>query len=82
MVTGSVTAVFTDVAIYEAVSRDSLHAVAQLLNAEVHALRENRERALYHLSDIDGCLAEYEDMPCKSLQARLRAAVDRAKKDI
>jgi hypothetical protein len=56
-----------------------LIALARLLGAEVYRLHERDERMEYHLREIDGCLAEYEALPCKSLRARLRAAVNRAK---
>lgn len=49
------------------------------LGREVFTLRQKRAKATYHLSEIDACLAEYEAMPCKSLRARLRGAVERAK---
>ena len=58
-----------------------LIALVRQLGAEVHRLREAEGRAEYHLYEIDGCLAEYEAMPCKSLRVRLRAAVERAKKE-
>lgn len=59
-----------------------LIALVRLLGAEVHALRETQERSTYHTSEIDGCLEEYEATPCKSLRARLRAAVDKTKAEM
>ena len=58
-----------------------LIALVRLLGVEVHRLRERDERRAYHLREVDGCLAEYEAMPCNSLRARLRAAVNRAKQE-
>ena len=56
-----------------------LIGLVRLLGAEVHRLRETEGRADYHLTEIEDCLTEYEQMPCKSLRARLREAVNRAK---
>jgi hypothetical protein len=56
-----------------------LIALVRLLGAEVHRLRETEGRADYHLTEIEDCFTEYEQMPCKSLRARLREAVNRAK---
>ena len=63
----------------EYMSGPDLIALVRLLGAEVHVLRERQERSAYYLSEIDGCLEEYEAMPCGSLRARLRAAVNKAK---
>ena len=63
-------------------NRCALRALVRVLGAEVHRLREAEGRADYHLREIDGCLDEYEEMPCKSLRDRLRGAVEHAKGDI
>lgn len=47
--------------------------------AVVEAHQAVRKHAAYHVSEIEGCLDEYEDMPCTSLRARLRSAIARAK---
>jgi hypothetical protein len=56
-----------------------LIALVKDLGREVFTLREKRAKVAYHLSEIEGCLEEYEAMPCASLRARLRGAVARAK---
>ena len=48
-------------------------------NAVAEAHQAVRRHAAYHMSEVKGCLDEYEDMPCKSLMDRLRSAVNKAK---
>ena len=60
----------------------SLLGLIRLLGKRVHDMNKEQECAAYRLDEIDGCLSEYENMPCKSLRARLREAVERAKKEM
>lgn len=46
---------------------------------EAARVREREQLMAYHLSEIEGYLDEYEDMPGQSLLARLRGAVNKAK---
>ena len=48
-------------------------------NAVAEAYQAVRRHAAYHVSEIEGCIDEYEDTPCTSLFARLRGAVNKAK---
>ena len=48
-------------------------------NAVAEAHQAVRRHAAYHMSEVKGCLDEYDDMPCKSLMASLRSAVNKAK---
>lgn len=48
-------------------------------NAVAEAHQAVRRHAAYHVSEVEGCLDEYEDMPCTSLFARLRGALNKAK---
>ena len=50
-----------------------LHSAADAIESAALSAAED-----YHLNEIAGCLAEYRDMPTKSLGLRLYQAVDRA----
>ena len=57
----------------------SLLGLIRLLGKKVHDMDKEQEQADYRLDEIYGCMCAYEAMPCKSLRARLREAVERAK---
>lgn len=47
--------------------------------AVVEAHQAVRKHAAYHVNEIEGSLDEYEDMPCNSLRAQMRGAINKAK---
>jgi hypothetical protein len=48
-------------------------------NAVAEAYQTVQRHAAYHVEEIEGCLDEYEDTPCRSLLERLRGAINKAK---